>query len=228
MTPMKTKLACLICAPGSAAAILADSRPGTAGFRSPRSPIAWPLSSVRSDFAPPGISWCSPSLLLSPAIWAAGSHGGRSGKIKDPQIRGGGRSTRAVDHAGRRRYAQLEDATWLAFALFRLFDIWKPPPVRQLEALPGGLGYQPGRRDGRRLWRTCVISGAWMAVQSLLNMPLRKSSDARPQISQVTPPAAIAGGELQIRGKGFAPGGTAARDDRRSRRAGGHRLGFAS
>lgn len=32
-------------------------------------------------------------------------------------------------------------------------------------------------------------------------MPLRKSSDSRPQISQVTPPAAIAGGELQIRGK---------------------------
>jgi sugar lactone lactonase YvrE len=35
-------------------------------------------------------------------------------------------------------------------------------------------------------------------------MPLRKTSDSRPQISQVTPPAAIAGGELQIRGKGFA------------------------
>jgi hypothetical protein len=34
-------------------------------------------------------------------------------------------------------------------------------------------------------------------------MALRKSSDNRPQISQVTPPAAIAGGELQIRGKGF-------------------------
>jgi phosphatidylglycerophosphatase A len=27
-----------------------------------------------------------------------------------------------------------------AFLLFRLFDIWKPPPVRQLEALPGGIG----------------------------------------------------------------------------------------
>ncbi len=27
-----------------------------------------------------------------------------------------------------------------AFLLFRLFDIWKPPPVRQLEALPGGVG----------------------------------------------------------------------------------------
>ena len=31
--------------------------------------------------------------------------------------------------------------TWLAaFLLFRAFDIWKPPPVRQLEGLPGGLG----------------------------------------------------------------------------------------
>ena len=35
-------------------------------------------------------------------------------------------------------------------------------------------------------------------------MPVRKSSDSRPQIAQVTPAAAIAGGELQIRGKGFA------------------------
>ncbi|HUK16035.1 MAG TPA: IPT/TIG domain-containing protein [Bryobacteraceae bacterium] len=34
-------------------------------------------------------------------------------------------------------------------------------------------------------------------------MPLRKSSDSRPQISQISPTAAIAGGELQIRGKGF-------------------------
>src|ERR1039457_6052139 len=35
-------------------------------------------------------------------------------------------------------------------------------------------------------------------------MPLRKSPDTKPHIAQVTPPAAIAGGELQIRGKGFA------------------------
>jgi sugar lactone lactonase YvrE len=35
-------------------------------------------------------------------------------------------------------------------------------------------------------------------------MPLRKSSGNGPQISQVSPVAAIAGGELQIRGKGFA------------------------
>ena len=35
-------------------------------------------------------------------------------------------------------------------------------------------------------------------------MPLRKLPDTKPHIAQVTPPAAIAGGELQIRGKGFA------------------------
>ncbi len=35
-------------------------------------------------------------------------------------------------------------------------------------------------------------------------MALRKSSDSKPQILGVTPHAAIAGGELQIRGKGFA------------------------
>ena len=35
-------------------------------------------------------------------------------------------------------------------------------------------------------------------------MPLRKPSDSKPHIAKVAPGAAIAGGELQIRGKGFA------------------------
>ena len=35
-------------------------------------------------------------------------------------------------------------------------------------------------------------------------MALRKSSDSKPQICQIDPPAAIAGGEFQIRGKDFA------------------------
>lgn len=35
-------------------------------------------------------------------------------------------------------------------------------------------------------------------------MPIRKSADGRPQIAQVKPPAAIAGGEFLIEGKGFA------------------------
>src|SRR5215472_10285122 len=41
-------------------------------------------------------------------------------------------------------------------------------------------------------------------VSIFISMPIRKPSDPKPQISRVTPHAAIAGGELQIRGKGFA------------------------
>jgi hypothetical protein len=37
-------------------------------------------------------------------------------------------------------------------------------------------------------------------------MPIRKSADGRPQIAQVKPGAAIAGGEFFIQGKGFAKG----------------------
>src|SRR5690348_5750947 len=37
-------------------------------------------------------------------------------------------------------------------------------------------------------------------------MAIRKSTNGRPQIAQVSPAAAIAGGELQIRGKGFTKG----------------------
>ena len=29
---------------------------------------------------------------------------------------------------------------FLAFVLFRLFDIWKPPPIRLIEQIPGGAG----------------------------------------------------------------------------------------
>jgi phosphatidylglycerophosphatase A len=37
--------------------------------------------------------------------------------------------------------ATLNWKSWIAaFALFRLFDIWKPPPVRQLEKVSGGAG----------------------------------------------------------------------------------------
>jgi phosphatidylglycerophosphatase A len=31
-------------------------------------------------------------------------------------------------------------ALFAAFLLFRLFDIWKPPPIRRFERLPGGWG----------------------------------------------------------------------------------------
>jgi len=35
---------------------------------------------------------------------------------------------------------QIVGAAWAGFVLFRLFDIWKPFPIRRLEKLPGGWG----------------------------------------------------------------------------------------
>jgi phosphatidylglycerophosphatase A len=71
-------------------------------------------------------------------IWSAGVTA-RQSKSKDPRIV-------VVDEvlgqwitlAGA---AALNWKSWLAaLLLFRLFDIWKPPPVRHLEALPSGVG----------------------------------------------------------------------------------------
>jgi phosphatidylglycerophosphatase A len=77
-------------------------------------------------------------VVSAPAIWAAGETARQSG-IEDPRFV-------VVDEvvgqwlalAGARVFNW---KSWLAaFVLFRLFDIWKPFPVRQLESLPGGLG----------------------------------------------------------------------------------------
>ncbi len=73
-----------------------------------------------------------------PAAWAAGVTAIASGR-KDPQFV-------VIDEvigtwiamAGALRYNW--GAYLAALALFRLFDIWKPAPVRQLESLPGGWG----------------------------------------------------------------------------------------
>ena len=92
------------------------------------------------------------ALLFLPAVWAAGVTA-RALKKKDPGLV-------VVDEvigqwialAGART---LNWETYLAaFILFRLFDIWKPPPVRQLEALPGGWGINADD----------VMAGAYAAV----------------------------------------------------------------
>jgi len=78
------------------------------------------------------------AILFGPAVWAAGVTA-REKKIKDPsfvvvdEVLGQWVSLAGVRSFNWKGYAA-------AFLLFRLFDIWKPPPVRQLEALPGGLG----------------------------------------------------------------------------------------
>ena len=73
-----------------------------------------------------------------PSIWAAGVTA-LAVKQKDPGLV-------VVDEvvgqwlalAGAR---SLNLKSWIgAFVLFRLFDIWKPVPVRNLERLPGGTG----------------------------------------------------------------------------------------
>jgi len=77
-------------------------------------------------------------ILMIPGIWAADITAKSSG-MKDPQIV-------VVDEVVG-QWITLAGATtlnwksWLiALALFRIFDMTKPTPVRQLEKLPGGFG----------------------------------------------------------------------------------------
>jgi len=77
-------------------------------------------------------------ILLIPGIWAADVFAKRIGQ-KDPHVV-------VVDEVLGQwltlvGVATLNWKSWVAaFALFRIFDIWKPPPARQFEALPGGIG----------------------------------------------------------------------------------------
>jgi len=79
------------------------------------------------------------AIVASPlAIWAAGETARQRG-VKDPQIV-------VVDEVAGQwlTLAGARALNWKsylgAFVLFRLFDILKPPPVRQSEKLPGGFG----------------------------------------------------------------------------------------
>ncbi|MGC9969106.1 MAG: phosphatidylglycerophosphatase A [Bryobacteraceae bacterium] len=75
---------------------------------------------------------------MVPGLWAAGRTA-RACRKKDP-------SQVVIDEV-LGQWITIAGATalnwksWLAaFVLFRLLDIWKPAPVRQLESLPGGYG----------------------------------------------------------------------------------------
>jgi phosphatidylglycerophosphatase A len=113
----------------------APKAPGTAG-----SLAAVVLAWVFHRFT--GLQWGAFAILagvLFPiGVWAADVTAKATG-LKDPQIV-------VVDEvvgqwltlAGA---VTLNWKSWLAgFLLFRLFDMWKPFPVRRLEGLPGGLG----------------------------------------------------------------------------------------
>ena len=130
---MKNKLAILIATWFGCG--FSPAAPGTAG-----SLAALLIGILLHEYA--GFGWWQFLILaliaFIPATWAADVTA-KVKKLKDPQIV-------VVDEvlglwislAGART---LNWKSYLAaLALFRLFDIWKPPPVRQLEALPGGLG----------------------------------------------------------------------------------------
>ena len=80
--------------------------------------------------------------LLGPAIWAADVTARESG-LKDPQIVVVDEVVGqwiAIGGAAFGKVGMNWKAWCAAFVLFRAFDIWKPPPVRQLERIPGGAG----------------------------------------------------------------------------------------
>jgi len=113
----------------------APRAPGTAG-----SLAALAMAALLQEFA--GFRWWHLVLLaavLFPfAVWAATETSRALGR-KDPSVV-------VVDEvvgqwialAGAHSFHWKSYAA--AFALFRLFDIWKPPPVRQMEALADGVG----------------------------------------------------------------------------------------
>ena len=77
-------------------------------------------------------------ILLAPAIWSAGKVAQYESR-KDPQIV-------VIDEVLGQwiTLAGTSTLNWKSFLaallFFRLFDIWKPWPVRQLEGLSGGIG----------------------------------------------------------------------------------------
>src|SRR5262249_51669653 len=92
---------------------------------------------LRGSFAPWHFAILA-ALAFAPAVWAADVTA-RTLKRKDPGVV-------VIDEVIGQwlTVAGAPALNWetalAAFLLFRLCDIWKPPPVRQLEALPGGLG----------------------------------------------------------------------------------------
>ena len=109
--------------------------PGTAGSLGALA-IAWAL--VEYANFPPWAFAVLAAVMLAPAIWAADVTARETGK-KDPQIV-------VVDEVVG-QWLTLVGAvrfnwkSWiLGLVLFRVFDMWKPAPVRQLEKVPGGAG----------------------------------------------------------------------------------------
>jgi phosphatidylglycerophosphatase A len=83
------------------------------------------------------LMWATAALIL-PAVWSAGRLAQMTGSPDPGRVVIDEVAGQWLTLWGATQYTPV--SLLLAFALFRLFDIWKPFPVRQLEALPGGAG----------------------------------------------------------------------------------------
>jgi phosphatidylglycerophosphatase A len=78
------------------------------------------------------------AVLTWPAIWAAGLVEAHLNKEDPSQVVVDEVIGQWVTISGA---TVLNSKSWLgAWLLFRVLDVWKPFPIRRLEALPGGLG----------------------------------------------------------------------------------------
>ena len=133
MRPMSTSLAWLWATFFGSG--LCPVAPGTAGSISALV-AAWLI--VRWLGVPGWAFAVSAAVLIAPAIWAAGTLEMRFGEHDPGQV--------VIDEVLGQWITLAPIINWhaadwlLAFVLFRIFDIWKPFPVRRLEALPGGNG----------------------------------------------------------------------------------------
>jgi phosphatidylglycerophosphatase A len=77
------------------------------------------------------------AVIIVVCVWAADRHAAEL-EIKDPSVIV---SDEVAGMLVAIAYLPITPLTVLAaFLLFRFFDILKPPPIRQAEALPGGIG----------------------------------------------------------------------------------------
>lgn len=138
--------------------------PGTAASLA----AAITLSHARSN---PPLLWGILALTAIAGTWAAGACA-KAWRKKDP-------SQVVVDEfLGMGLALALSPAGGLAsvatvFVLFRLFDILKPPPIRQLESLPGGAGIMAddvaaGAASAGIMWIILFLSHSLPALEILI------------------------------------------------------------
>ena len=111
-----------------------------------------------------GFLWWHFALLaavaFAPSVWAA-TKTARALGVKDPGIV-------VVDEVIGQWIALAGALAWNwksylgAFLLFRLFDIWKPAPVRQLEKLPDGLGIVADDVMAGLYAAVVLLAGGWL------------------------------------------------------------------